>query len=169
MSRLPPLSARAASDRTRAFDLLTRPEYFRGVIGRRSVAFMIDAAIILTLSIILYAFLAIAGFFTLGFAWLLFGLVFPATALGYNAYTVSQRQSGTIGMRIVELEMRTCYGDRMYGLLGAFHALLFYFSVTVFTPFVLLLPFFNVRRRCLHDFFSGVVVINTQSRALHRG
>lgn len=168
MRNLPLSSTRAVDDSASLLDPGVHPEYFGGVIGRRSIAFIIDAAIILTLSIFMYPVLAIAGLFTFGLAWLLFGLVFPLVALGYNAFTVSQPHSATIGMRMVELEMRTWDGDRMNALLGAFHALLFYFTITMLTPFVLLLPFFNARRRCLHDFFSGVVVVNAQSRAQSR-
>jgi uncharacterized RDD family membrane protein YckC len=61
--------------------------------------------------------------------------------------------------------MRTWYGAPMYALLAAFHAVLFYVSVTIFTPFVLLLAPFNSRKRCLHDFIAGTVVINSDARA----
>lgn len=154
--------------RPNVYDPPTRPELFAGVVGRRSIAFVIDVAIVLCVWIVVYAFLAIAGFFTFFLTWLLLPVAFPAIALGYNAYTLSGPHSATIGMRMVELEMRTWYGEPMYALLGAFHALLFYVSVTMLTPFVLLLAFFNPRKRCLHDFFSGCVIVNAPSRVAIR-
>jgi uncharacterized RDD family membrane protein YckC len=51
-------------------------------------------------------------------------------------------------------------------VLGAVHAVVFWISVSVLTPFILLVGFFNARRRLLHDILVGVVLINTQSRAV---
>jgi uncharacterized RDD family membrane protein YckC len=45
------------------------------------------------------------------------------------------------------------------------HALLFWVTVSVFTPLILLVGFFNERRRLLHDILLGTVVINNASRA----
>jgi len=50
--------------------------------------------------------------------------------------------------------------------LGAVHAIAFWFTVSFFTPFVLLVAFFNQRRRLLHDILLGTVIINNASRAL---
>jgi len=154
-----------SSDKPHAYDAVRQREYFEGVLGRRTIAFLIDIAIILVLTIAVYLLLFVAGIFTLGLTWLLFGVAFPAVALAYNAYTLSRPQSATIGMRSVDLQMHTLYGAPMYALLAAFHALFYYFSVTIFTPFILLIAPFNLRKRCLHDFLAGTVVINTDARA----
>jgi uncharacterized RDD family membrane protein YckC len=63
-------------------------------------------------------------------------------------------------MRVMDLEMRTWYGAPAYFLLGAAHALLFWFSVSFLTPFVLLIGLFNSRSRLLHDIILGTVIIN---------
>lgn len=152
-------------DKPHAYDATRQREYFEGVLSRRVIAFLIDFIIILVLTVAAYFILFVAGIFTLGLTWLLLGAAFPVVALTYNAYTLSRPQSATIGMRSVDLQMRTWYGAPMYALLAAFHAVLFYVSVTVFTPFILLIAPFNRRKRCLHDFFAGTVVINTESRA----
>ncbi|RTL98894.1 MAG: RDD family protein, partial [Bradyrhizobiaceae bacterium] len=47
----------------------------------------------------------------------------------------------------------------------AVHAVCFWISVSVLSPFVLLVGLFNGRRRLLHDFVLGTVVINTSVRA----
>ncbi len=52
----------------------------------------------------------------------------------------------------------------MYFLLGAIHALFFWVLTTVLTPLVLLLVLFNARRRTLHDYLTGTVVINDEAR-----
>ena len=50
-------------------------------------------------------------------------------------------------------------------MLGAVHAIAFWFTVSFFTPFILLVCFFNQRRRLLHDIILGTVVINNPVRA----
>ena len=153
------------SSQPHAYDPDTQAEYFDGVLGRRTMAFIFDVAIVLILTTAAYVFLAVAGVFTFGLAWLLLGIAFPAVALGYSAYTMSRSASATVGMRLFDLQIRTWYGDSMNGLLGAFHTLVYYFSVTILTPFILLVPYFNDRKRCLHDYLTGTVVINSEMRA----
>ena len=152
------------NDKPHAYDPLTQPDYFAEVRRRRIIAFILDATIVVTLTFAAYIFVLLAGIVTLGLAWLLIGLVFPAVALGYSAYTLSRPESATIGMRLVGLEMRTWYGAPMYALLGAFHTLVFYFSVAILTPLVLLLPLFTARKRCLHDLLCGTVIVNTDEK-----
>ena len=85
-------------------------------------------------------------------------------ALAYYGLTLGSPASATIGMRMVGLEMRTWYGAPMYFLLGAVHAVAFWLSVSVLTPFILLVGLFNDRRRLLHDLLLGTVVINSPAR-----
>jgi uncharacterized RDD family membrane protein YckC len=87
-------------------------------------------------------------------------------ALAYYGLTLGSPASATIGMRAMEIEMRTWYGAPAYFVLGAVHAVVFWISVSVLTPFILLVGFLNPRRRLLHDILVGTVLINTQSRAV---
>ncbi|OYX08093.1 MAG: RDD family protein, partial [Rhizobiales bacterium 32-66-8] len=41
----------------------------------------------------------------------------------------------------------------------------FWFSVSMLTPFVLLVALFNGRRRLVHDYLVGTVVVNNEDRA----
>jgi uncharacterized RDD family membrane protein YckC len=50
-------------------------------------------------------------------------------------------------------------------VLGAMHAILFWISVSVFTPLILLISLFNNRRRMLHDMLLGTVIINNSDLA----
>jgi uncharacterized RDD family membrane protein YckC len=65
----------------------------------------------------------------------------------------------------MDLEIRTWYGAPAYFLLGAVHAVVYWVSVSVLTPFILLLGLFNARRRLLHDVLVGTVLINNPARA----
>jgi uncharacterized RDD family membrane protein YckC len=151
-----------------AFDPSLQPELFRGVLTRRVIAFLIDL-IVLSIPIILAVlFIAVFGVITLGLGWALFLLVTPASviwALLYYGATLGGPYSATIGMRVMDLEVRTWYGAPCYFLLGAMHAVLFWISVSVLSPFVLLIGLFNGRRRLLHDMVLGTVVINNSVRS----
>jgi uncharacterized RDD family membrane protein YckC len=85
--------------------------------------------------------------------------------LAYYGVTIGSPASATIGMRAMDIQMRTWYGAPAYFVLGAVHAVVFWISVSVLTPFILLVGFFNARRRLLHDMAVGVVLINTEQRA----
>jgi len=156
---LPPRTGPNFADQPHAFDPVKEPQLFQGVIGKRSLAFIVDAIIILALTVVAYVAVALLGIVTLGLAWLLFGLVFPAVGLGYNALTIGGPNSATIGQRMMGLEVRMWFGGKVTPLIAAFHALLFWFSLVVFCP-ILLWAFFDPRKRTLHDILAGVVVIN---------
>jgi uncharacterized RDD family membrane protein YckC len=151
-----------------AYDPLANPERFEGVLPRRVVAFFIDLVIIAVPTASAALFVLIFGFFTFGLGWLLFWLLYPGAiiwALLYYGLTLGSPASATIGMRVMDLEMRTWYGEPCYFLLGAIHAVVFYLSISALTPLVLLVCFFNSRRRLLHDLVLGTVVINNETRA----
>lgn len=68
-------------------------------------------------------------------------------------------------MRAMELEMRTWYGGPCYFVLGAVHAIVYWVSVSVLSPLILVVGFFNPRKRLLHDMVVGTIVINAARRA----
>jgi len=151
-----------------AFDPVTQPEYFEGVLSRRVVAFLIDAMMIIGPIVGLAVFIFVFGIVTLSLGWLLFPILGPAFVLWavlYNAMTLGSPASATLGMRTMGLEMRLWYGAPAYSLLGAVHIVLFYVSISALTPLILLVALFNDRRRLLHDFVLGTVVVNTEERA----
>ena len=151
-----------------AYDPIAHPELFEGVLTRRVLAFVIDFLIITIPIILVCIFIFLFGIFTLGFGWLLFWLVSPASAIWaivYYGVTMGSPASATYGMRAFDLEIRTWYGGPCYFLLGAVHAILFWVSISALTPFVVIVGFFNERRRLLHDFLLGTVVINSERRA----
>src|SRR5438876_3828237 len=151
-----------------AFDPWTQPELFRGVLTRRIFAFLIDLLVLAVPVIVAVLFIAVFGVVTLGLGWALFLLVSPASviwALIYYGASLGGPHSATIGMRVMDLELRTWYGAPGYFLLGAMHAVLFWISISVLSPFVLLIGLFNGRRRLLHDVVLGTVVINNSVRS----
>jgi uncharacterized RDD family membrane protein YckC len=151
-----------------AYDPATNPELFEGVLARRVIAFLIDFIFIAVPLVLAAMFIFAFGIVTLGLGWALYWLLPPASViwtLTYFGLTLGGSRSATIGMRVMDLEMRTWYGAPAYFVLGAVHAIAFWFSISAFTPFILLVCFFNERKRLLHDIVLGTVVINNPVRA----
>jgi uncharacterized RDD family membrane protein YckC len=155
-----------------AYDPAANPELFDGVLARRLIAFIIDLIIIAVPVILAAVFMLATTIATLGLAAFLFALLSPLYwplivlwAIFYYGLTFGSPASATIGMRVMDLEMRTWYGAPAYFVLGAVHAVVFWVTVSFLTPLILLLGFFNERRRLLHDILVGTVVINNPVRA----
>lgn len=151
-----------------AYDPDKNPELFEGVPARRLVAFVIDLAILTIPLMLVWIFFFVIGLVTLGFGFPLLGMI-PALsilwAIYYYGTTLGGPRSATIGMRAMDIEMRTWYGSPSYFVLGAVHAVVFWVTVSALTPFILLVCFFNARKRLLHDFLVGTVVVNNAARA----
>ena len=151
----------SADLRPHAYDPTTNPELFEGVLARRVVAFVIDLIVIVLPLIAAAMFIFVFGLITFGFGWALFWLLSPASviwALFYYGMTLGSPASATLGMR-------AWYGAPAYFVLGAVHAIVYWVSVSVLSPFILLVGFFNARRRLLHDMVVGAVIINNAIRA----
>jgi uncharacterized RDD family membrane protein YckC len=153
-----------------AFDPARNPELFYSVRTRRLCAFLIDA-IVVTIPIAFAAiFILLFGFVTFGLGWTLFWFLSPGTvvwAVLYYGFTLGGPYSATWGQRMMGIEMRLWYGAPCYFLLGAVHVILYWVSVATLTPFIVLISLFNGRKRLLHDFLLGTVVVN--SAALRAG
>jgi uncharacterized RDD family membrane protein YckC len=152
-----------SGERPDAFDPDLQPELFRGTLMRRVFAFVIDLVVLAVPVILAKIFIAVFGLITLGLGWMLFWLVWPCTVvwiLVYYGSTIGGPNSATLGMRAMDLQLMTWYGEPGYFVLGAAHVVLFWVLVSVLSPLVLLVGFFNRRRRLLHDILLGTVVIN---------
>jgi len=151
-----------------AYDPVMNPELFEGVLARRLLAFVIDLIILALPVVFLSMFIFVIGVVTFGLGFIFYALLTPIMvlwALFYYGITLGSRHSATIGMRAMDIEMRTWYGSPAYFVLGAVHAVVFWITVSIFTPLILLVCFFNERRRCLHDMLIGTVIINNEARA----
>ncbi|MHA1189208.1 MAG: RDD family protein [Alphaproteobacteria bacterium] len=144
-----------------AYDPAAQGELFDGVRTRRMTAFVIDMVIIIALMVLASIVIAVLGILTFSLGWLLFALVWPFVAIGYIMFTLGGSRSATPGMRMSGLQMRTWYGAPMYPLLALAHAMLFWFSITLLTPFILLIALFNPRKRLVHDYVAGTVLVRT--------
>jgi uncharacterized RDD family membrane protein YckC len=150
------------------FDPIANPELFEGVLPRRVVAFFIDFIIITVPVVFAVLFITAMGIVTFGLGFVFFVVLPPAAviwALAYYGLCFGSPRSATLGMRVMDLEMRTWYGSPAYFVLGAVHAIVFYISVASLSPLILIVGLLNERRRLLHDVLLGTVVINTPARS----
>ncbi|WP_339834090.1 RDD family protein [uncultured Parvibaculum sp.] len=131
---------------------------FDGIIAARCMAFLADLLVILVLLAAANILFGILGILTFGLLWPGAALT-PLIALAYFTLSLGSRHSATPGMRWQGIELRTWDGRRPGYLQGALQTLLFYVTVTVGTVLVLLVPLFNTRRRCLHDYLCGTVFV----------
>jgi uncharacterized RDD family membrane protein YckC len=151
-----------------AYDPVANPELFEGVLLRRVAAFIIDLIVIAIPLVLATIVIFVFGLLTLGLGWALFWLLSPGSviwALFYYGLTLGSPASATLGMRAMGIEMRTWYGGPLYFVLGAVHAIVFWVSVSVLTPFILIVGLFNGRKRLLHDMLVGTVLINNPARS----
>jgi len=159
-------TTRTARDRF-VYDPVEHPELFSDVYPKRVVAFCIDIVLITLLMIPVTVMLLILGIVTLGLGWLLLAPLVPLVGLAYFAFTLGGGRSATPGMAFTGVEMRTWSGGKAFPVLAAMHALLFYFSIALLTPLILLVGLFTYRKQLLHDLLLGVVILNTEGLRRH--
>lgn len=122
---------------------------------RRVVAVCLDLVLVSVISFALWLALLIL---TVGFSLLILPPLFPFVAFFYNGLCVSGSGMATPGMRLADLQMRMASnGARVPFLVAAVHAVLFYVS-WMFPP-VFLVSLVTSDKRCLHDMFSGVILV----------
>jgi uncharacterized RDD family membrane protein YckC len=145
-----------------ALDPAIHPEIYEGVRTRRIFAFLIDVSIIMFLMLVAALVIAVLGVFTLGLGWFLLPLVWPVVAILYEVLTKGGPASATPGMRMVGIELRTLAGERLNYPLALLHSLGFWFSVTLLTPFVLLVSLFSSRKQLLHDLALSTAAVRSK-------
>mgnify|MGYP001187545536 FL=1 len=142
-------------------DPVAFPELYDGVIWRRVAAYAIDLAILALIGAAVWVALNVVGLLSFG---LLMPLVGPAMALvpiAYHGLLVGGASSATIGMRLLGLQVRTVTGAQPSICQAVLMAVLFYTTVGLTGSLILLVSLFNERRRTVHDFLSGMVVVRT--------
>lgn len=149
-----------------AYDASYDDGLYRGVLTKRFIAFLIDLVVLSVPIILATIFIALFGIVTLGLGWMLFWLLSPLSvlwALIYYGSSLGGRHAATVGMRTMDIHMRTRTGERPYFLLGVVHAVLYWLSVSLLTPFVVIVGFFNRRAQLLHDLLLGTTIVNSSA------
>jgi uncharacterized RDD family membrane protein YckC len=141
---------------TREPDPMTHPELFDGVMFRRIIAYLIDVIILSGVVLFLW-FLVVM---TLGLLGPIAALITPVIPLAYHTLLIGGPNSATIGMRMMGVEVRRLDGGRPELVQALLQTLLFYATLAL-TGLLLIVALFNDRRRCLHEWLSGTLTVNT--------
>lgn len=132
---------------------------FDGIITARALAYIADMLVLFVIVSAAIVVFGILGILTFGLLWPGAALT-PFITLAYFVLSLGGPRSATPGMRWQGIELRTWDGRRPGYLQAALQTILFYVSVGISWAVVLIVPFFNERRRGLHDFLCGTVVVH---------
>jgi uncharacterized RDD family membrane protein YckC len=146
-------------------DPWSHPAYFAGITVQRIIAYAIDVVVIALLATMLWIFLMVLGFLTLGLAWTLLWLPAIFLPLSYHILFIAGPHSATPGMRVMgirvmSLDPQAQDGGRPNLFQAIIQTVAFYGSVATTGSLILLVALFNTRRRTLHDWLAGTVVVN---------
>ena len=142
------------------------PEYYVGITAKRMIAYLLDALVIMVVVLIAWAILAVAGVFTLGLAWAMLGVPSLFTPLLYHTLLIGGSRSATLGMRLIGIRVMSLDSPpgaepgRPSMTQAAIQTVAFYGSLAVTGSLTMLVALFNARRRTLHDWLAGTVVVN---------
>jgi len=157
-NKLPSLKTAQAAWEELPPDPLDDPDLYDGITLRRVVAYLVDLLVI--------GALWIAAWFGLSFlAALSLGLLLPfkifalaVLPLAYHTFFIG-RNGGTPGMRLLDVEVRTWTGLPPNYVQAFLHTVMFYASVSLTVWLILVMVFFDDRRRTLHDMLAGIVCL----------
>jgi uncharacterized RDD family membrane protein YckC len=132
---------------------------FRSVLLRRALANLIDWTILtFALAVVGFVFVLtkIITFGLLSIPTAIIGLALPFVYfIGY----IGGPSSATPGMKVMDIEVRDLSGLRPDLFQAGLRTFLYSASIVALTPLILLVVFFNRRRRALHDILSATIVV----------
>lgn len=148
-----------------AVDPFSDPAQFEGLLWRRSLAYVVDLAVLAGLLTIYWIALAVLTVATLGLITPLLVLLAAAIPVAYHTLTIGGPGSATLGMRLFGLQVRIWNGGKPGYIQALLHTAVFYVTTSFTGGLILLWPLFSNRRRCLHDQLCGTMVVRRLSRA----
>lgn len=133
---------------------------YSNIIGKRIVAHLVDGLIMLTLAAPLLLVLMFGAVISFGLLAMPFALAFLAARVVYYAGYTGGPSSATPGMKLLGIEVRCTDGGRPDHARAFLRIVLYYASIGLLTPLVLLAVLFSSHRRTLHDLLSDTLVVN---------
>lgn len=140
-------------------DPLSHTDLYDGLLWRRVAAYLVDLVVMALLGAAVWLVLGFLGVLTFGLLLPLLGPALALLPLAYHGVLVGGPRSATLGMRLLDLEVRSFTGERPSVLQAVLAAALFYVTIGLTGSLILLVALLNTRHRTVHDFFSGTVVV----------
>lgn len=142
------------------------PRYYMGITARRIYAYLFDLVIVAMLVGVAFVACVILGALSFGLLWPVLMVGLSLVPIAYHTLTISGPRSATLGMRVAGIKVMSIAPGAVatWGRPTLLQALVqtvcFYGSVAVTCWLILLVVFFNPRRRGVHDVLAGTVVVN---------
>jgi uncharacterized RDD family membrane protein YckC len=89
----------------------------------------------------------------------LWPVVLTLIPISYHSLLIGGPRSATFGQRLFGVEVRRLDGGRPSLLQALVQTILFYVSMMMLSPLVLLVALFNRRKRALHDILAGTLTL----------
>lgn len=164
-AKLPRLGFGTAGRQDAGADPLADATFYRNILSRRFFAWLADMVIVFVLMGGAFFILLLTKAISLGLLALPVSLGFLAVPVIYYTATLGGPHSATPGMRMMGIELRSWDNRKPDHLQALLRTLLHYATVVLLSPLAMVVVLFNERRRALHDYLSGSVVVNGPSEA----
>ncbi|RFU14378.1 RDD family protein [Rhodobacteraceae bacterium W635] len=131
-----------------------QPVFYDGVPAKRLFAWLVDVALILGVMLVL-------GIVTLTLTFWLWPLFWIATSFLYRSLTIGTG-SATLGMRLMNIELRNARGQRFDGGEAVLHTIAYLVCASFLLPQVLSIAMIALgpRHQSLPDLLLGTAAIN---------
>lgn len=136
---------------------------YSGVLSRRVLAFLVDYLIIAILWIPAAVVLFFVGIATLGLAFLLYPVLYFIVAVFYFGLTMGGPAQASPGMRAMGIAVVRTNGMPMDFVTAIAHLALLWLFNSLLTPLILLVGIFTDRKRLIHDFLIGAVMVRSET------
>ena len=142
------------------------PRYYMGITQRRIYAYMLDLVVVGLLWSMVFVASVILGALTFGLLWPVLMVLLGLVPILSHTLTIAGPRSATLGMRVAGIKVMSVApgtvqdGGRPTLLQAMIQTVGFYGSIALTCTLILLVALFNPRRRTLHDFLAGTVVVN---------
>lgn len=147
-------------------DPLDNPSLYAGVRTRRIFGYLIDLMVIGIVAVLAWSAAGFLGLVTFGLAWPILAFAASLVPLAYYTLTIAGPTSGTLGMWLFDVEVRSWTGKRPDFVQALVMTVVYMFTVWPTGLLILLVSLFDRRSRTLHDMLSATVVVRRS--ALHR-
>jgi uncharacterized RDD family membrane protein YckC len=141
-------------------DMFEERDFFAGIRTKRVIAYFID---LMVMGILLLVAAVVGFVFTVVSFGLLsgpVGFILAIFPIIYHALFVASSMQGTPGMRMMGIKVHSWDGSAPNFLQAVLLSVMFYASMAITILLVMIIPLLNARGRCLHDYLSGVFVVN---------
>ena len=135
-------------------------ELYEGVRWKRVAAYIIDFLIVCAAVTLLWVVGSFFVLITFGLLWSALAFLTAIFPLLYHTLLIGGSRSATWGMRAMGIHVRTWNGNAPTMIQAGLMTILFFVTIVVTNLLILLVALFNPRGRCVHDYFSGTVVVN---------